>query len=244
MKIGIFGGSFDPVHNGHVGIAKRAIEELSLDTLYVVPAAANPLKISGGGETAAAAANPYSFTAEKRLMLTRAAFNGMERVRVDAREIERGGPSFAIDTVREIAAENPGAQIFFIIGEDSLSTLDKWRDAALLATLCSFKAYPRTPESSTRIRQMIAKGEDISALVPEAVALFIKYRVEEAPDKRIVAAVRSGLERKGGYCPCRLPKLPEFFCPCEEFRGQMADEAFKGLCHCRLYSVRQSEAEI
>ncbi|MBR4604356.1 MAG: nicotinate (nicotinamide) nucleotide adenylyltransferase [Kiritimatiellae bacterium] len=230
MKIGIFGGSFDPVHNGHVNVARRAIEELSLDRLLVVPAATSPFK---QGESGAGA--PYEFGAAQRLMLVRAAFNGLEKIEVDDRELVRGGVSYAIDTVRAVAAENPGAELFFIIGEDSLAGLERWREYDALKELCTFKAYPRTPESSTLVRERLAAGEDISGLVPEAVALFIKHGVRESDDERIVAAVRAGLVRKGGYCPCRLPKAPEFFCPCDEFRSQLADPQFHGLCHCRLY---------
>ena len=54
-------------------------------------------------------------------------------------------------------------------------------------------------------------------------------------DEKVVKVVKDGLVRKHGFCPCRLPKLPEFFCPCDEFKGQLADPAYHGLCHCRLY---------
>ena len=226
MKIGILGGSFNPVHSGHVGFARMAIKDLSLDRLIVIPAATSPFKVDGEEE-------PLS--PERRLMLVRAAFNGMEKVEVDDREIRRGGVSYAIDTVREIAAENEGAEIVFLIGHDSLEGLPKWKDYETLKTLCKFVSYTRTVESSTEVRRRIAAGEPIDDLVPEAVALFLKHDVRESDDAKIVAAVRAGLIRKGGYCPCRLPKLPEFFCPCDEFKGQLADESFHGLCHCRLY---------
>lgn len=168
-------------------------------------------------------------------MLVRAAFNGIEKVEIDEREIKRGGVSYSIDTVKAIAGENPGADLVFIIGEDSVEGLPRWKDYETLKTLCEFHAYPRTVESSTEIRRRMGAGEDYSSLVPEAVALFMRYGVRENSDAKIVAAVRSGLIRKGGFCPCRLPKLPEFFCPCDEFKGQLADAAYHGLCHCRLY---------
>ena len=225
MKIGIFGGSFNPVHNGHVGIARRAVDDLGLDRLLVVPAAESPFK----------AGERQALDGETRLMLARAAFNGIERVEVDGREVARGGVSYSIDTVKEIAAENTGAELFFIVGEDSVEGLPRWKDYETLKTLCAFKAYPRTAESSTEIRRRMAAGEDIADLVPEAVALFIRHAVRENGDAKIVAAVRAGLVRKGGFCPCRLPKLPEFFCPCAEFKGQLADPEYHGLCHCRLY---------
>ncbi len=208
MRVGIYGGSFDPVHLGHVGVARRAIADLALDRLVVVPANASPFKADRAGTGL-----------WDRLELVRAAFADVDRAVVDDREIRRGGISYAIDTVREIAAELPdGSRLFFVTGEDCVADLPKWKDYGELRRLVEFKAYPRTKESSSEIRRLFEKG-----------------RVELNPDTRLVKAVREGIVRKGGYCPCRLPKNPEFFCPCEEFRGQLADPGFHGLCHCRLY---------
>ena len=205
MRIGLYGGSFNPVHLGHVGIAKRAIADLALDRLIVIPANVSPFKTE----------QPMPWN---RVEMVKAAFRDLEKAVVDLREIERGGVSYAIDTVRQIAAENPGAELFFVIGEDSVEGLPRWKDIEELKKLCTFKSYPRTPESSTAIRK-----------------LFEDNRVVLNQDEKVVKVVREGLIRKGGYCPCRLPKNPEFFCPCDEFKGQLADPAFHGLCHCRLY---------
>ena len=205
MRVGLYGGSFNPVHLGHVGIAKRAIADLALDRLIVIPANVSPFKTE----------QPMPWN---RVEMVKAAFRDLEKTVVDLREIERGGVSYAIDTVKEIAAENPGAELFFVIGEDSVEGLPRWKDIEELRKLCTFKSYPRTPESSTAIRKLFEDG-----------------KVVLNPDEKIVKVVRDGLIRKGGYCPCRLPKNPEFFCPCDEFKGQLADPAFHGLCHCRLY---------
>ena len=205
MRIGLYGGSFNPVHLGHVGIAKRAIADLGLDKLIVIPANVSPFKTE----------QPMPW---ERVELVKAAFRDLEKTVVDLREIERGGTSYAIDTVRQIAAENPGAELFFVIGEDSVEGLPRWKDIDELKKLCTFKSYPRTPESSTAIRKLF---EDNGVVLNQ--------------DEKVVKVVRDGLIRKGGYCPCRLPKNPEFFCPCDEFKGQLADPAFHGLCHCRLY---------
>lgn len=225
-RIGLFGGSFDPVHSGHVAIARRALADLSLDRLFVLPAAVSPFK------TDARPSGAYD-----RLLLLRAAFNGVPGVTVDDRELVRGGVSYAIDTVRAFAAEHPGAELFFIVGEDSLDGLPRWKDADELARLCTFKAYPRTRESSTEIRRRLAAGESVDDLVPAAAALFLARNVRYHSDERIVAAVREGLVRKDGHCPCRLQKTADTFCPCAEFRGQLADPAWGGLCHCRLYAA-------
>ena len=208
MKIGIYGGSFNPVHVGHLRVATAALERLALDRLLVVPAAISPFKTD-----AAPQASVWD-----RLFFVHAVFDGLERVEVDEREIRRGGVSYAIDTVRQIAAENSGAELFFIIGEDSVEGLPRWKDYETLKTLVNFEVFPRTPESSTAIRK-----------------LFEENKVVLNPDEKIVKVVRDGLVRKGGYCPCRLPKNPEFFCPCDEFKAQLADPDYHGLCHCRLY---------
>ena len=205
MRIGLYGGSFNPVHLGHVGIARRAIADLALDKLIVIPANVSPFKTE----------QPMPW---ERVELVQAAFRDLEKTVVDLREIERGGTSYAIDTVRQMAAENPGAELYFIIGEDSVAGLPRWKDIEELKKLCTFKSYPRTPESSTAIRK-----------------LFEDNKVVLNSDEKVVKVVRDGLIRKGGYCPCRLPKNPEFFCPCDEFKGQLADKEFHGLCHCRLY---------
>ena len=212
MRIGIYGGSFNPVHYGHVNVARRAVDDLALDRLIVVPAHVSPFKVAS-----AAASGAYAPPWD-RLALVHAAFADVARAVVDLREIRRGGVSYAIDTVREIAAENPGAELFFVIGEDSVAGLPRWKDIDALKALVTFKAYPRTKESSTEIR-----------------TLFAQARVTLNPDARLVETVRAGLVRKNGFCPCRLPKLPAFFCPCDEFKGQLRDPAFHGLCHCRLY---------
>lgn len=225
MRLGLFGGSFDPVHAGHVGIARRAIAELALDRLVVLPAAVSPFK----------AGAPQGFSPEQRLALARIAFTGVANAVVDDRELRRGGVSYAIDTVRAFAAEYPGAEIFFIVGEDTLAGLSRWKEAAALAALCTFKAYPRTAESSSEIRRRLATGEPLGALLPEAAALFLRGGVVCNPDAATAELVYRGVLRKDGYCPCRLPKTAENLCPCAEFRAQLADPAFQGLCHCRLY---------
>ena len=211
MRVGIYGGSFNPVHLGHIGIAKRAIADLALDKLIVIPAAVSPFKTATDEDA-------RRFWTWDRVEMVKAAFRDIEKTVVDLREVERGGVSYAIDTVRQIAAENPGAELFFVIGEDSVEGLPRWKDIDELKKLVTFKSYPRTPESSTAIRKLF---EDNGVVLNQ--------------DEKVVKVVREGLVRKGGYCPCRLPKNPEFFCPCDEFKAQLADKEYHGLCHCRLY---------
>lgn len=232
MKIGIYGGSFDPVHYGHLNVAKTAIARLSLDKLVVIPANVSPFKTDRRPELSSAVPPPLSTATSpvyewaEHLEQVRAVFAGLDKCVVDDRELKRGGVSYAIDTVREIRAEysadssdfNSPLQLFFIIGQDSVEGLPRWKDYEVLKTLCTFVPVPRTKESSTEIR-----------------GLFANAKVELNPDAGLAEVVKSGLVRKGGFCPCRLPKAPEFFCPCDEFKAQMRDPGYHGFCHCRLY---------
>lgn len=229
-RIGIYGGSFDPVHYGHLNVAKSAIGRLALDKLIVMPANVSPFKTDRHPELVSAeplplpAATSRVYEWAERLEQVRAIFAGIDKCVVDDRELRRGGVSYAIDTVKEIRAEYSAVssadslRLYFIIGEDSVEGLPRWKDYETLKTLCEFVSFPRTKESSTEIR-----------------GLFAEAGVGLNPDAKTVEVVRAGLVRKNGFCPCRLPKNPEFFCPCDEFKSQMRDPSYHGLCHCRLY---------
>ena len=103
--------------------------------------------------------------------------SGLDRVVVDDRELRRGGVSYAVDTVSEIARENPGAEIVFLVGEDSVAGLPRWKDYDRLRTLCTFRSFPRTRESSTEVRRRLAAGEPVDDLVPPAVAAELSAAV-------------------------------------------------------------------
>lgn len=184
MKIGIFGGSFDPIHLGHLLAARAAFEELGLDRFFFVPAAQSPFK---PGQVPA--------PAEKRLQLLRLALAGKTWCEVDGQEISRGGLSYTIQTVREYAARFPGAELHWLIGADNVSELPKWREAEELARLATFVVVPRPgqstqsfPEpfrgrvlsgfplavSSSEVRARVIAGLPIDELVPAAVAEAIR----------------------------------------------------------------------
>lgn len=189
--MGIYGGSFDPVHHGHLILALDAIEQLALDILHLVPAAANPFKRD------AAITAP-----EHRLAMLHLATEGLPRVVVDDRELRRGGVSFAIETVRELVSGYPGAEIYLLIGEDNAPLLDQWHRFEELRELVRFAAFPRANPSpgsppvpvasigrridlsSTELRNRVAAGQSIRQLTPAAVAEYIEqtglYR--EKPD--------------------------------------------------------------
>ena len=168
-RVGVFGGSFNPVHSGHLRIALQAIEDCRLDLVYVLPAKKNPFKTVLFDAGAAAEAERLGFADDVRWRLVKRACAGHPRLVPCGIDLARGGVSFAIDTVREIGAMHPGAEIFWIMGEDAAEGLPKWKDFDELRRLCRFKAYPRTPESSTEVRRRLAAGESTAGLVPECV---------------------------------------------------------------------------
>lgn len=183
QRIGLFGGSFDPVHTGHLLLAQAAIEELELTRLFFILAAQSPFKLG----------NQFA-PAESRLALLRLALAGKMDCEVDDQEIKRGGVSYAIDTVRDYARRFPNAQLFYLIGADNAANLPKWRDPDELARLVEFIVIPRPGEaavpvpspfrgrtligfpfgvSASQIRTRIKAGQTIDHLVPPAVGEFI-----------------------------------------------------------------------
>ena len=164
QRIGIFGGSFNPVHSGHLGIARRAVEELSLDRLLFVPAKVNPFKVADGAVAG-------GLSDARRWELVRLVADLDPRFEAWDFEIRQPpGPSYAIGTVRAAEARFPGAELFYVIGEDNVADLPKWKDVELLRQKCTFVPYPRTRESSTEIRRRLLAGEPVDDLVPPCVA--------------------------------------------------------------------------
>ncbi|HXI68778.1 MAG TPA: nicotinate-nucleotide adenylyltransferase [Verrucomicrobiae bacterium] len=132
MKLGIYGGSFDPVHLGHLLVAQAAIEELGLNRLFFIPAAQSPFKPENKPAPDAV-----------RLQLLRLALVGKMNCEVDDQEIRRGGTSYTIETLRGYARRFPGAELFYLIGADNAAKLNEWREAGELAKLAEFVAVPR-----------------------------------------------------------------------------------------------------
>ena len=165
-RIGIFGGSFNPIHAGHVGAALAAARKYALDKVLVVPAACSPFK------TAAKDVMP----AVLRWRLVLVACAGHSLLEPCDVELRRGGVSYAIDTVREIKAGNPGAKLFFIVGEDSVPSLRFWKDYAELSRLVEFVSFPRTRESATEVRRRLAADEPLGDLVAPAVGEWLQAK--------------------------------------------------------------------
>ena len=129
MRVGIYGGTFSPVHNGHVAAAKAFMEQMWLDILYVIPTGVTPHKDMKGNATAA-----------DRLEMCRLAFEGVEGVIVSDLEMRREGKSYTVDTLRELY--DPDGRLFLLMGTDMLMTLDKWREPDEIFRLC-YPVYVR-----------------------------------------------------------------------------------------------------
>jgi nicotinate-nucleotide adenylyltransferase len=187
-RIGIFGGAFDPPHLGHVALARAAVEQLRLDELRVFP--------TGQAWHKARELSP----AAHRLAMAQLAFSDVPRACVDGRELQRAGPTYTVDTLRELHREFPGAQFLLVIGADQAESLHSWRESGEIARLATIsiaaRARPITaavpvdasrlppgprepvelppiPVSSTEIRRLAGAAEDITRLVPAPVARYI-----------------------------------------------------------------------
>lgn len=187
-RIGVFGGAFDPPHNGHVALARTAVEQLRLDELRVFP--------TGHAWHKARELSP----GQRRVDMARLAFADVPLVVVDAREVWRDGPTYTIDTLRELRGEWPEARLLLIIGADQAEALHTWKGSAEIAKIAvlsiAARARPildappadisRLPPgfyepinlppislSSTGVRQRVAAGLPIDHLVAEPVARYI-----------------------------------------------------------------------
>ena len=184
QRIGVFGGAFDPPHNAHIALAQAALAQFRLDRLYVIPT-------GQAWHKARALSAPAH-----RLAMTRLAFEDTQNVVVDDREIQRAGPTFTIDTLQALQAENPQAQIYLFIGADQFAAFrqwHRWQDILEIAIICiadrtqsvltqtQFDAYagsnyrfsrlelPLMPVSATRIRQLMASGEATAGAIAQLV---------------------------------------------------------------------------
>ena len=186
MKIGFLGGSFDPVHFGHLIAAQDVLEQFHLDRLLLVPAAQAPLK-----------PNDIKSTTEDRLTMLRSAIEWDRRLEISDYELKKGGISYTIDSVRHFRVQFPGDELFWIIGGDQLPLLHKWKEIGELAKLIEFiflerpkhptKPHPEIPGlrlhrsdghlieiSSSELRQRIQLGRSLHYFCPQKVIAYIE----------------------------------------------------------------------
>lgn len=177
MRLALYGGSFDPIHHGHLILARQALEQLSLEKVIFIPAAESPFKPDHTTSTAA-----------HRLRMVKLAIKSEPRFAVDTLEVERGAPSYTIETARTYRKRYPGEELFFLVGEDHLKTLPQWNDFDELDRILRFAVlsrsdlplsvpYPivrwRFDISATEIRNRVAHRLPITYLVPEVVLRYI-----------------------------------------------------------------------
>ena len=187
-RIGLYGGSFDPVHVGHLLVARAALEELRLDRLFFIPAARSPFK-----------PDSKPLDGHWRARLLRMALARCPKYVVWPQELERGGLSFTIDTVNEFSEQYPGAALFYLIGTDHVASLPKWKDAERLRELVQFAVIPRPGErpepapagfhchglkgvpielSSSLVRERIREGRFFDELLPAGLPEIVRrYRL-------------------------------------------------------------------
>lgn len=184
-RIGVFGGTFDPPHVGHLIAAADAHRALGLDLLLFVPSAVPPHK-----------RRTVRASADLRLEMVRAAIEGDDRFAADDLELRRSGPSYSVDTLRELHLREPACELYFLIGADNLRDIPHWHrpeEIVRLARLVvlSREGDPGAPEtggpfparrvavtrvdvSATEIRRRAAAGQSIRYLVPEAVRAVVE----------------------------------------------------------------------
>lgn len=179
QRLCLFGGSFDPVHSGHLAIAQAAVEAADLDRVVFLPAGRSPHKAGGP------VAGP-----RQRLEMLRLALAGRPWAEISDFDLHRS-PAYSIDTVRHF--ERAGRALYWLLGADQWQRLDGWRQPEELARRVHFLVFPRGPleiaprpgvrhtvvearhpASSTRIRGLAAEGKPLQGLVPEPVAAFIR----------------------------------------------------------------------
>jgi nicotinate-nucleotide adenylyltransferase len=192
MKIGVLGGTFDPVHVAHIAMAEKAREALELDEVLLVPAGQPMYKV-----------NRAITPAMHRVAMLQLAVKGKPGLAVSAMELDRPGPSYTVDSIAQLRKYEPGSEIYFILGSDSLAQLPDWREPARLVAMCRLVALARTgyprPDmkklegkvpginkkvifldwqdidvSATDIREKVSQGKSVDGLVPRPVAEYIK----------------------------------------------------------------------
>jgi nicotinate-nucleotide adenylyltransferase len=176
-KIGIYGGTFDPVHHGHLILAREALEQLDLEKVIFVPAAISPFKEASSAPAAI------------RLQMLRAAVEGVSGFVIDDCELHRPPPSYTIDTVGEIRQRERNAAFCYLLGDDNVEGLGRWHRFAELKELVQFVVLDRTGTavehpystvrrkidiSATDIRKRVASGRTIRYLVPREVEQIIR----------------------------------------------------------------------
>jgi nicotinate-nucleotide adenylyltransferase len=182
-RIGVFGGTFDPPQNGHIAVAQAVFERLELDHILFVPAG-----------------DPWQKNEEasplQRSAMVKLAIAGHDNFSLSNVDIDRLGPTYTVDTLRELALQYPGSELFFILGDEAFEGIQSWKSYEDLVGLATFVVVsrhgtqpevpaklspsvnlleiPTLPISSTMCRERIANGESLEGLVPDNVAKYVE----------------------------------------------------------------------
>lgn len=173
MRLGVFGGSFDPPHVGHFLAATDAAERLALDRVIWVPAAQQPLKVDA----------PHVASAEQRFRMVGAAVSASEIFEANRIEIDRRGLSYTVATLQSFAEKWPSAELYLLLGEDAWSRFDEWHEPETIRTLVQIEILARKTASdfagrvievsSTEVRARARAGLSVRGFVQDAVAKII-----------------------------------------------------------------------
>jgi nicotinate-nucleotide adenylyltransferase len=182
VRLGLFGGTFDPPHVGHLIVASDALELLDLDKVVFVPASEQPLK---RGVTVA--------PPEARLHMVRETIGSEPRLGVNSAEIDRGGLSYTLDTVQWFAEHYPSAERFFLLGADAFRSMESWREPGRIVSLVHLALLARADEGGdnadvTMVRQQVFRFGGVEALEPHVVPT----RRIDISSTEIRARVRNG----------------------------------------------------
>ena len=192
MRVGIVGGTFDPIHLGHVAVAEGAADCVPLDRVLLIPAAQPPHR------------GPAAAPVQDRLEMVRIAAAGHPRLEVSDVEVRRPGPSYTVDTLRELARERPGDELHLVLGWDAAREIGAWRDPDEVMRLARLVVVPRpgyrppgpddlaaagidpertflcdvtTPDLESRdIRRMLQRGEGLAGLLHPGVEAYLRAR--------------------------------------------------------------------
>lgn len=181
MRVGLFGGSFDPIHHGHLITARSALEQLELDELRFVPAHQQPFKVG-----------QHQAPALHRARMVELAIAGAPGFRLEAAELDRPGPSFTVDTLRALSAAEPDTEWVLLLGDDAARDLAKWREPEQVAQLARIAVFarpgthpsvtdgvwrrisvPLVEIAATDVRRRVREGHSIRYWVPDAVAAYV-----------------------------------------------------------------------
>ncbi len=197
VRLGVFGGSFDPLHVGHLAVAQDVLEALDLDRVLFVPARRSPHKSEA----------PHA-SGEHRLRMVRDATRGDPRFEVSGMELRREEPSFTVDTLRELAKERPGARLFLILGADQWAGFGRWHQPREITRLAELVVMSREGDRPTAVDPGLENGDDgslrareVSVVRLDVSSTHLRRRIFEGRTVRYLVPdpVRRIIERENLY---------------------------------------------